>query len=178
MHMAINMDAARHSNAAGSPAKNFSAQGAVEYLVLLGAVLVIAVIVVALLGMWPSMGGDMRNNEQSSYWLSSQPFGIKDTQQSGQTGVNLSVINHAPRPLTLTSITLIYMDGHSFTNNTRIDFGAGETLRVYIPGNANMLDCATHSGRSVPYNVTMLYDDDPLTGKVESGSQALPVHCG
>ena len=153
------------------------AQGAVEYLVLLGAVLVVAIVVIALLGMWPSMGGDMKNNEQSSFWMSAQPFGIRDTQQWGQAGINLSIINHAPRPLALTSVTLTYLDGHSFTNAVRNDFGAGETKLVTIAGNANMFDCTSHSGRSVPYNVTISFDDDPLKGKVEVGSQQLAVRC-
>ena len=153
------------------------AQGAVEYLVLLGAVLVVAIIVITLLGLWPQGAGDMKNNEQSSFWISAQPFGIKDAQQSAQSLVSLSMVNHAPRPLTLVSVNLTYSDGYSYVNNTRTDFGAGENKLVAITGSAHMFDCTTHSGRSLSYNVTITYDDDPLTGKVQAPQQQLGVRC-
>ncbi len=156
---------------------NLRAQGAVEYLVILAMVLVIAVVVVSLLGLYPGQGGEMRGNEQSSYWNSAQPFGIRDTQQAGQASITLVLVNHAPRPLTLVSVNLTLSPGVWFSNYTRAEFNPGESRTIIITGNANMPDCTARSARAFSYSVSIIYDDDPLKGKLQPGSLQLSVNC-
>lgn len=156
---------------------NFRAQGAVEYLVILAVVLVIAVVVVSLLGIYPASGGEMRGNEQSSYWNSAQPFGIRDTQQTGQASVTLVLVNHAPRPLTLVSVNLTFSPDVWYANSTRTEFNPGESRAITIAGDASMPDCTSRSARAFSYSVSITYDDDPLTGKLQPGSLPLSVNC-
>ena len=156
---------------------NPRAQGATEYLVILAMVLVIAVVVISLLGLYPGAGGEMRGNEQSSYWMTAQPFGIRDTQQSGQANITLVLVNHAPRPLTLVSVNLTFSPGVSYVNSTRTEFEAGESRTIVIAGNAAMPDCTTRSGRSFSYSASILYDDEPLKNKLQPGSLPLSVNC-
>ena len=156
---------------------NHRAQGAVEYLVILAVVLVIAVVVVSLLGLYSSSGGEMRGNEQSSYWMAAQPFGIRDSQQAGRASITLVLVNHAPRPLTLTRVNLTFSPGTWFANSTRTEFDPGESQIIVIAGNASMPNCASNSTRSFSYTVSILYDDDPLTGKLQPGSLPLSVNC-
>jgi hypothetical protein len=52
-------------------------QGATEYLVLLAAVLIIALVSLALLGFFPGMAGDAKISQSNSYWRSeAKPFSI------------------------------------------------------------------------------------------------------
>lgn len=156
---------------------NPRAQGATEYLVILAMVLLIAVVVVSLLGVYPAAGGEMRGNEQSSYWMAAQPFGIRDTQQVGTASITLVMINHAPRPLTLTSVNLTFSDGTWHANTTRAEFNPGESRTIIIAGSASLPDCTSHSGRSFSYSVGIVYDDDPLKNKLQPGSLQLSVNC-
>lgn len=156
---------------------NPRAQGAVEYLVILAMVLLIAVVVISLLGAYPAVGGEMRGTEQSSYWMAAQPFGIRDAQQIGMARITLVLINHAPRPLTLTSVNLTFSDGTWHANSTRAEFNPGESRIITITGSAALPDCTSHSGRSFSYIVSIIYDDDPLKNKLQPGSLPLGVNC-
>ena len=59
-------------------------QGATEYLVILGAVLLVAMVVIALLGWFPQVGGPGRERESESYWKTAN--GIRLTGMPGYRG--------------------------------------------------------------------------------------------
>jgi hypothetical protein len=62
----------------GKIALSARGQGAAEYLVLLAAVLIIALVSIALLGFFPGLGSDTRESESMSYWHSASPIAIVD----------------------------------------------------------------------------------------------------
>ncbi len=157
---------------------NQRAQGSVEYLVILAMILIISAVVVSLLSLYPGAGGEMRGNEQASYWSGAQPFGIRDTQQLGTGNITLVLVNHAPRPLTLKTVNLTFGSGIWFANTTRTEFNPGESRTVFIIGGASMPNCSIVSARSFSYSVQIIYDDDPLKDKLQPGSLPLNVACG
>ncbi len=55
------------------------AQGATEYLVLLAAVLIIALVSIALLGFFPGTATDAQLTENQLYWKSASPIAIIET---------------------------------------------------------------------------------------------------
>ena len=55
------------------------AQGAVEYLVLLAVVLIIALVSVALLGFFPGMASDAQITQSQIYWQSASPIAITES---------------------------------------------------------------------------------------------------
>ncbi|VVB59017.1 Concanavalin A-like lectin/glucanases superfamily protein [Candidatus Anstonella stagnisolia] len=52
------------------------AQAAAEYLVILGAVLLISTVAIALLDFFPGMSADSKISQSDSYWQASRPFAI------------------------------------------------------------------------------------------------------
>jgi hypothetical protein len=72
------------------PAKQFSAQGATEYLVLLAVVLIVALVSIALLGFFPGLSSDANITQGQAYWSGqAAPFKIKDFTYAKLNGSGL-----------------------------------------------------------------------------------------
>lgn len=55
---------------------NAKGQGATEYLVTLGAILLIGTVSIALLGFFPGLSADAKISQSDAYWNSARPFAI------------------------------------------------------------------------------------------------------
>jgi len=151
-------------------------QGSSEYLIIFGVVLIIAIIVVGLLGFFPGTSGDSQVAESKSYWNTALPFSIVDSSQSsnGAQTVSLVVENHGGYYAEISNVTLTF-GSSSATNATRQYFPPGERNVLYVNSPPN--SCQGRSGGVVQYNVVFQYDQDPLVGKIQSGSKPLLVRC-
>ena len=107
------------------------AQGATEYLVILGAVLLVALVVIALLGWFPSLGGATREQQSRSYWAGAAPFGIL-AQRFDNGSAMLTIENHGSDRLNLSLIQ--FDDGAGTIYNltfTPTVFVSGESKVIY-----------------------------------------------
>ncbi len=108
--------------------RNQRGQGAAEYLVILAVVLIVALVAIALLGAFPSIGGDARENEARQYWAVAHPFSILEYNQMNST-MTMTMKNMGLDRLTITYISM----GNS-TNATPISFNGGAIKSVYVYG--------------------------------------------
>ena len=83
------------------------AQGAVEYLVLLAVVLIIALVSVALLGFFPGMASDAQITQSQIYWQSASPIAITESSaffEYGYANPYLRLRNTGPYPIRITRV--------------------------------------------------------------------------
>ncbi|VVB57517.1 Uncharacterised protein [uncultured archaeon] len=153
------------------------AQGSSEYLLLLSAVLVVALVAVTLISeIFPQAGG-LSNYQYQSYWRAAQPFAIADAAQTGTSSITVVLQNNAAHELDVNSVSLTPASGGiTVTNSSLLIFTAGQRRAVVIPGSASLPSCSG-SARSVLYTVSINYDDEELTGKIQGGSLPLPADC-
>lgn len=134
-------------------------QGATEYLVILGAVLLVAMVIIALLGWFPQVGGPSRQKQSESYWSTASPFSITTVRLSNGSAL-LMVANRGSDKLNLTEIQ--FDDGAGNVRNLSTGyyvFTAGEEKAVYVTGFTNGNPCVyTATGKLFEINqVTLLY---------------------
>ncbi|MFA5930031.1 MAG: hypothetical protein WC861_04065, partial [Candidatus Micrarchaeia archaeon] len=88
------------------------AQGPVEYLVIAGVVLVVALVAINLLGFFPGTAGDSGASASQAYWLSARPTGIYNAKTTASTcntstsGYMMTLENHETSPIRLTGIAI------------------------------------------------------------------------
>lgn len=100
-------------------------QGTTEYLIILAIVIVIALVVVGVLGGFPSLGQGVSQGQSKAYWGSTQPLAFVDWAIGSSTGT-LVVKNLSAGTVTLTDIN---WNGSS-VNLTDVNIGAGSTVTV------------------------------------------------
>ncbi|MDE1798136.1 MAG: class III signal peptide-containing protein [Candidatus Micrarchaeota archaeon] len=172
--------------------KSSRGQGATEYIVLLAIVLMVALIVVGLLGFFPSFSTNTQVTEYTQYWAVQRPLAILDAAQlsTGGVGQNLtiSIENHGTSSLTITKINVSLTPAGSLGlgtgtpgNGSVLSLAPGDrgSIRIFnssVLGNT-LGNCAGNAGKYLTYNVTVTYNQDPFTGKVETGSKPVAVLC-
>lgn len=123
----------------------FLGQGATEYLVLLAAVLVIALVSISLLGFFPGMSSDVQIAQSRSYWMSARPIGIADASaggadalgselrfcDEGHWGYVLSLQNNGGDAITLKGIATGFSGDYDFTVDGT-DFASNEFCTGYF----------------------------------------------
>lgn len=147
-------------------------QGATEYLVLLGVVLIVALVAIALLGFFPGLSTDTRETQARSYWSGiANPFQITDYSYSGTT-LTLVIRNSRSERLTINNITL--NDGSTTVSFTPSDnvIGAGETKKYDITG---MTSCT--SGNLFEVNVDIEYTTKDGVTNTQHGQKPLVGKC-
>ncbi|MCD6227180.1 class III signal peptide-containing protein [Candidatus Micrarchaeota archaeon] len=149
-------------------------QGATEYLVLLGVVLIVALVAIALLGFFPGLSSNTKETQARSYWSGvASPFQITDYSYSGTT-LTINVRNTRSERLTIGNITV--NDGSStvtFTPSSPDDvIGPGGSMTYSITG---MTSCA--SGDSFEVDVDIKYATRNGIVNVEHGSKPLVGKC-
>ena len=147
-------------------------QGATEYLVLLGVVLIVALVAIALLGFFPGLSSDTRETQARSYWSGiANPFQIKDYSYSGTT-LTLVLRNSRSERLTVNNITL--NDGSASVWFVPSDgvIGAGQTKTYTISG---MPSCS--SGSVFEVNVDIRYTTKDGVTNVQHGEKPLVGKC-
>jgi len=153
-------------------------QGATEYLVILGAVLLVALVIVSLLGWFPSLGGATKEQQSKSYWSGASPFAIT-TYKVSTGAITFSVSNRLADKLLLTNISV--QDG--FGTDVSIAapnqyFNAGEEI---VLANTTALGnpCAGKvAGTAFEFKVVAFtYTQGTISGIRQQGAQALVGRC-
>ena len=78
-------------------------QAATEYLVILGAVLLVGLVVIGMLGWFPSLGGANKEQQSKAYWSSTSPFSVVSARL-GSSNVTMRLRNQGPEKLLLSSV--------------------------------------------------------------------------
>jgi len=133
-------------------------QGATEYLVILGAVLLVAMVIIALLGWFPQVGGPGREKESQSYWMTASPFSITSFRLGNGTAL-LMLANRGSDKLNITEIQFDDGTGNAYNLSTGYNvFPAGEEKAIYVSGFTNGNPCVyTASGKAFEVQVNILY---------------------
>ncbi|MDE1798646.1 MAG: hypothetical protein KGH63_04565, partial [Candidatus Micrarchaeota archaeon] len=167
-------------------------QGATEYIVVLAIVLMVALVVVGLLGFFPSFSTNTQVTEYTQYWAVQRPLAVLDAAQlsSGGTTQNatFSIENHGTSSITITKMNVSLTPAGSGAvgigtpgNGSSFTLAPGDRTSIMIynnsPAGGYLGDCGTSSGKYLTYNVTITYNQDPFTAKVETGSKPMAVLC-
>jgi amino acid permease len=115
-------------------------QGATEYLVLFAVVLIIAMVVIALLGFFPSIGTGAKQSAGESYWKSVRPIQITSAYVASNGDFDVAVQNAESNAIKITGISISSAYGTASNSNSAtesITLGTGEasniTLSAWVP---------------------------------------------
>lgn len=146
------------------------AQASTEYLVIIAVVLVLALVILGLMGGFPSFSYNAQAGDSARYWSSSaSPIAIVDFKQTG-SALSLRVENRASLAVSLNSLTLTAAGSYA---------ASGLPLSL-PPGGAATLNLTTEpcSGhQSISYGVNITYGTDQVSGLNEGGAKPLYVYC-
>ena len=166
------------------------AQAATEYLVILGAVLLLGVIVVNLLNGFS--GGGISSGESASYWSTSSPFSIDEYWMLGDTLVlDLGYSGSGPVKITGISIDGSYLDWAVLSRNSSgsltstpfcsvgacsLVMTAGKKVQI---GSLNGLNGTCSGGAASFYfkEVKIVYDSTQIQGHTFVGIKPLVGPC-
>lgn len=147
-----------------------SAQASTEYLIIIAVVLVLALVILGLMGGFPSFSYNAQAGDSARYWSSSaSPIAIIDFKQTG-SALALRVENRAPLAIRLDSLTLTAAGSYSVS---------GLPLRL-SPGGAATLNLTTESctgHQSISYGVNITYGTDQVSGLTQAGAKPLYISC-
>jgi hypothetical protein len=165
-------------------------QGATEYLVILGAVLLVALVIVSLLGWFPSLGGATKEQQSKSYWQGTSPFAIT-SYKVNNTSITMSVANRLADRLNLTAVEL--QDGFGNTVPVMAPlqyFNAGEEAVIanytFYAGSGGSSSgnnpcfsaSAARTGSMFEFKVVAFtYTQGVITGIRQQGAQSLVGRC-
>ena len=155
-------------------------QGATEYLVILGAVLLVALVIVSLLGWFPALGGSTREQQSKSYWAGASPFSITAVKHA-TNNITLSVANRLSDRVTVRGLWLVDSMGNvGVPTIITPTFNGGEEKVVFATAAFTTSNqCATAaSGAMFDYaRVTIQYDAGTITGLNMTGARPLVGRC-
>jgi len=183
------------------PCKPLRAQGASEYLVILGAVLLIALIVISLIGFFPGTSGGISETESHVYWSSTanpirvigyHPLasytgsGACLAPNTWKTGYLLVLSNSHGSVISLTDV---YISGvsKSFCNpgdvtpTTSISFNPGQEKTIIVLTNisgSGPVPPSCTSGQRVDIGLSFNYSTPNFANKKQTGSKNLVFTCG
>lgn len=146
-------------------------QGATEYLVMLAAILVVALVALALLGFFPGMTGDAKISQSDSYWKSeARPIAVLEHKATTAGGLTLVLQNkEASGAIRITNISV--SNASSTNGGAGWKLGVGETKNADIAGietdaAGTMYDFTINFTYTTPNGVsTYQYGAKPLIGK-------------
>lgn len=169
----------------GSP-RFMKGQGATEYLMLLGAVLLIGLVVISLLSFYPGTAGDTGITQSQIYWNSARVFSIKEASAlsgigcgSTNGGYKLLLFNTALDDVTLTNVSLdgesrpFCIDGAS-APSASIPFGPADKRIIIVEYNSS-LECS--AGQFASKSVRFTYDEGFSAGLIQQGAKNLMLRC-
>lgn len=146
------------------------AQASTEYLVIIAIVLVLALVILSLVGGFPSFSYNAQAGDSARYWSSSaSPIAITDFKQTA-SALSLLVENRASVAVHLNTMALTAAASYSVS-------GLPITLP---PGGAATLSLTTEScsgHESISYGVNITYGTDQISGLEEGGTKPLYVSC-
>ena len=165
--------------------KNLKGQGATEYMILLGAVLVIAIGVVTLLSISSNISGDASITEAQLYWRSVKPISILDAKNligaCGSAdgvvgGYRLVITNSDPDPIYITGVGIngvskTFCTEGAASASSSISVGTGKTMKIDVQNSV----CAVDS--TAEFSLAFTYNTPYLEGKRQSGTKKFAFKC-
>ncbi len=147
-----------------------SAQASTEYLIIIAVVLVLALVILGLVGGFPSFSYNAQAGDSARYWSSSaSPLAIIDFKQTA-SALSLRVENRAPVAVSLTNMTLTAAGSYPLSGlPISLPPGGAATLSVTTES------CSGHQG--ISYGVNITYSTDQVSGLTQSGAKPLYVSC-
>ena len=125
---------APNASRSSSTARTLRAQGATEYLIMLAAILIIALVALALLGFFPGVSSDAKISQAASYWRSeAKPIAILEhhTTPGGLTTLVL-LNNDATGTIRIQNISIDGASNDSLgANGFKMGPGEQKTLTIY-----------------------------------------------
>ncbi len=150
-------------------------QGSTEYLVILAITLFLALVVLEVVGFFPSFSYDAQVGDSIQYWgNAASPIAIIDFKQTGSS-FSAVVENRASANLHLTGFGLT-----PASPTAPVTFQPASALPVLPPGGRAMLSLTTVScaGRqTISYGVQINYSTDQVAGLTQTGVKPLYVTC-
>lgn len=154
-------------------------KGAAEYLVILAVVIIVALIIIVLLGWFPGLGG-AAETQSRGYWMSAQPFRVKDYRAASGGSIELLVENTLQERAKITNIEIAANNtACNVTGMAPSDYWlkAGEEKK--FSGNlCGGIQCGTgNAGDLYELQVTVYYDRLSITGNMQQGERPLVGKC-
>jgi len=175
-------------------------QGATEYLVILGAVLLVSLVIVSLLGVFPSSQVSMKQQQSQAYWSSLSPIKVL-TSKVVDSNLVLQVQNTGSPTLRLDAISIgstnipIYpyyagdYYGPAYCSRPNDNFseptmtcslmiGAGESVYIAAQG-AGVVDCGGKTGIEIS-DIRFAYSlsGSGISNILLKGDKPLVTSCG
>ncbi|MBM3282155.1 MAG: class III signal peptide-containing protein [Candidatus Diapherotrites archaeon] len=142
-------------------------QGTTEYLIILAIVIVIALVVVGVLGGFPSLGAGVSEGTSKTYWMGTSPLAITEYSVSTTTGT-LVVKNMTASAITLDDVNY----NGAMASLTDVVIGAGATVNVTDTD----FTCSTR-GQVYTKTIALKYNTTNLSGQFFTGIQPLVGQC-
>lgn len=143
-------------------------QGTTEYLIILAIVIVIALVVVGVLGGFPSLGAGVSEGTSRTYWAGTSPLAITEWQIATGTGT-IVVKNLTAGTIQLTDVNW----GGSSVSLTDVNIGAGASVNVTDTD----MSCGVSVGQSFSKTLGFTYSTTNLSGQKFTGIQPLVGQC-
>lgn len=150
-------------------------QGAIEYLLLLAAVLIIALIAVTLLTAFPNSSYDLRSSTSNTYWSSqASPFLITGQNLSADGVLTLALMNAGPATLKLTRMNVSGTGMNTSSSTVPLSVAAGKRARMTVFLNGS---CAPGQVYEMMVNMTLINADSELPARGQYGAEPLVGRC-
>jgi hypothetical protein len=125
-------------------------QAAIEYLIILAVVVIIALIVIGVIGGFPGMTRGISERDSAAYWASADIGITRYYLSNGTTASQLVLRNNR---LFAVNVSTITFDGSSvFATATQLSPGSSTSVNLTAAG------CVT-VGQSVTHSVVITYKD-------------------
>ncbi|HIH19426.1 TPA: hypothetical protein HA225_05630 [Candidatus Micrarchaeota archaeon] len=140
------------------------AQGATEYIILVGIAMLVALIGIAAINFFSNMS-DSQLVQSSIYWVEATPIAIVEHSVSNSTGVaSIVLMNNDPSE----EVTILRVGLGNATNSTQFMLGSGKKATVSVAGLGT-----GKAGEIYDLNVTISYRTSRGLVKVQHGSKNL-----
>jgi len=171
----------------------FTGQAATEYLILLGAALIVMLTVVLFTSFIPSFAYSVEKQRSDDYWLDARPFSVKGHLLVPNKMI-LELQNTEPVSLTVKGIWLnaisLNFSNHSipFSWNATSQCSGGGCTMLMRPGQTQIIStvnftttpanpCLQGEGTGYELNLTITYQLEGASLENQTGSQYLIGEC-
>jgi len=150
-------------------------QGATEYMILLGAVLIIGLAVVSLLSFSSSTSKGISQSESQLYWQgSANPIRVIEAKAVGADRY-LVVENANSEAITIDSIAISGATPSSWSGQVTLSSGGRSTITAKM-SDSQAFGCY-EAGKIVSESLKFYYSTPYLSGKVQTGQKDMAVPC-
>ncbi|MFH1895148.1 MAG: hypothetical protein ABIJ74_01005 [archaeon] len=141
-------------------------QGTVEYLVLIGLLIVIALVVVGVFGSIPGLSTGINENQSKIYWNTTYPLSLKEWKITAEPTEAVFVVqNLGTKPITLTEITV---NGIDIGVEPDVIIPAGQIATV-----SGITGVAGSSGENYEFEVKLTYSSGVITRNIFTGQKPI-----